>query len=54
MTGEGGLPNEETNYEKPFQFMRLEGIPRPVPGAGEVLVAVKAAGGGPWDRLARD
>jgi hypothetical protein len=46
MTGEGGLPTE------PFQFMRLEGIPRPVPGAGEVLVA--AAGGGPWHRLARD
>jgi NADPH:quinone reductase-like Zn-dependent oxidoreductase len=34
--------------------MRLEGIPRPVPGAGEELVAVKAAGVGPWDRLARD
>jgi NADPH:quinone reductase-like Zn-dependent oxidoreductase len=29
-----------------FQFMRLEGIPRQVPGVGEVLVAVKAAGVG--------
>jgi NADPH:quinone reductase-like Zn-dependent oxidoreductase len=26
--------------------MRLDDIPRPVPGAGEVLVAVKAAGVG--------
>jgi len=29
--------------------MRLDEIPRPVPLAGEVLVAVKAAGVGPWD-----
>src|SRR5215831_3709369 len=34
--------------------MRLDEIPRPVPGAGEVLVAVKAAGVGPWDRLIRE
>ena len=34
--------------------MRLNEIPRPVPGAGEVLVAVKAAGVGPWDRLIRE
>ena len=34
--------------------MRLDEIPRPVPGAGEVLVAVKAAGVGPWDRLVRE
>src|SRR5260370_41269692 len=34
--------------------MRLDEIPRPVPGAGEVLVAVKAAGVGAWDRLARE
>ena len=34
--------------------MRLEEIPRPVPEAGEVLVAVKAAGVGPWDRLVRE
>jgi NADPH:quinone reductase-like Zn-dependent oxidoreductase len=31
--------------------MRLDEIPRPMPGAGEVLVAAKAAGVGPWDRL---
>jgi NADPH:quinone reductase-like Zn-dependent oxidoreductase len=30
--------------------MRLDEIPRPVPEAGEVLVVVKAAGVGPWDR----
>ena len=34
--------------------MRLDEIPRPVPEAGEVLVAVKAAGVGPWDRLIRE
>src|SRR5262249_48995479 len=34
--------------------MRLDEIPRPVAGAGEVLVAVKAAGVGPWDRLMRE
>src|SRR5215469_3127772 len=34
--------------------MRLDEIPRPMPGAGEVLVAVKAAGVGPWDRLMRE
>ena len=34
--------------------MRLDEIPRPVPGAGEVLVAVKAAGVGLWDRLMRE
>jgi NADPH:quinone reductase-like Zn-dependent oxidoreductase len=34
--------------------MRLDEIPRPLPGAGEVLVAVKAAGVGPWDRLMRE
>jgi NADPH:quinone reductase-like Zn-dependent oxidoreductase len=33
--------------------MRLDKISRPVPGAGEVLVAVKA-GVGPWDRLVRE
>src|SRR5580700_6723166 len=32
--------------------MRLDGKPRPVPGAREVLVVVKASGIGPWDRLA--
>jgi NADPH:quinone reductase-like Zn-dependent oxidoreductase len=34
--------------------MRLDEIPRPVPAAGQVLVAVKAAGVGPWDRLVRE
>jgi NADPH:quinone reductase-like Zn-dependent oxidoreductase len=34
--------------------MLLEEIPPPVPGAGEALVAVKAAGVGPWDRLVRE
>jgi len=34
--------------------MRLDEIPRPVAGASEVLVAVKAAGVGPWDRLMRE
>ena len=34
--------------------MRLDEIPRPVPEAGELLVAVKAAGVGPWDRLVRE
>jgi NADPH:quinone reductase-like Zn-dependent oxidoreductase len=34
--------------------MRLDEVPRPMPGAGEVLVAVKATGVGPWDRLVRE
>jgi NADPH:quinone reductase-like Zn-dependent oxidoreductase len=34
--------------------MRLDEVPRPVPAAGEVLVAAKAAGVGPWDRLIRE
>src|SRR5437764_1160407 len=34
--------------------IRLDEIPRPVPEAGEVLVVVKAAGVGPWDRLVRE
>jgi NADPH:quinone reductase-like Zn-dependent oxidoreductase len=34
--------------------LRLDDIPSPVPGPGEVLVAVKAAGVGPWDRLIRE
>jgi len=33
--------------------IRLDEIPRPVPRAGEVLVAV-TAGVGPWDRLVRE
>jgi NADPH:quinone reductase-like Zn-dependent oxidoreductase len=34
--------------------MGLDEIPCPVPEAGEVLVAVKAAGVGPWGRLVRE
>ena len=34
--------------------LRLDEIPCPVPGAGDVLVALKAAGVGPWDQLARE
>src|SRR5439155_8053543 len=33
---------------------RVDELPCPVPEAGEVLVAVKAAGVGPWDRLVRE
>jgi NADPH:quinone reductase-like Zn-dependent oxidoreductase len=33
--------------------LKLEDIPIPVPGAGEVLVRVRAAGVGPWDALVR-
>src|SRR5215471_17605563 len=34
--------------------IRLDEIPCPVPEVGEVLVAVKTAGVGPWDRLVRE
>lgn len=33
----------------PPQVITIEDIPRPVPGQGQVLVQVKAAGVGPWD-----
>jgi len=33
----------------PPEAIRVEDTPRPVPGAGEVLVRVHAAGVGPWD-----
>ncbi len=33
--------------------LKLEDVPIPVPGAGEVLVRVTAAGVGPWDALVR-
>ena len=33
----------------PPEVMRFERMPRPVPGPGEVLVEVEAAGVGPWD-----
>jgi NADPH:quinone reductase-like Zn-dependent oxidoreductase len=34
--------------------MRLDEVARPVPEAGEMLIAVRAAGVGPWDRLVRE
>jgi NADPH:quinone reductase-like Zn-dependent oxidoreductase len=37
----------------PPNVMRFEQIPRPNPGAGEVLVKVEAAGVGPWDAWIR-
>jgi NADPH:quinone reductase-like Zn-dependent oxidoreductase len=37
----------------PPDVMRLESIPRPDPGNGEVLVRVAAAGVGPWDAWIR-
>jgi NADPH:quinone reductase-like Zn-dependent oxidoreductase len=33
----------------PPETMKFERVPRPEPGAGEVLVKVRAAGVGPWD-----
>jgi NADPH:quinone reductase-like Zn-dependent oxidoreductase len=33
----------------PPEAMKFERVPRPVPGPGEVLVKVHAAGVGPWD-----
>ena len=33
----------------PPEVIKLEDTPLPTPGAGEVLVRVKAAGVGPWD-----
>lgn len=33
----------------PPDAMRVEQVPRPSPGAGEVLVKVEAVGVGPWD-----
>src|SRR5689334_24943106 len=33
----------------PPEIMKFERVPRPEPGAGEVLVKVEAAGVGPWD-----
>jgi NADPH:quinone reductase-like Zn-dependent oxidoreductase len=37
----------------PPQVLMVEDIPRPEPGAGEVLVRVHAAGVGPWDAWIR-
>jgi NADPH:quinone reductase-like Zn-dependent oxidoreductase len=38
----------------PPEVITLEDVRVPAPGAGEVLVRVKAAGVGPWDRLMRE
>lgn len=37
----------------PPDVMKFERLPRPVPGTGEVLVRVEAAGVGPWDAWIR-
>jgi NADPH:quinone reductase-like Zn-dependent oxidoreductase len=37
----------------PPDVISFEDVPRPAPGAGEVLVRVKAAGVGPWDAWIR-
>ena len=37
----------------PPDVIAFEDIPRPLPGRGEVLVRVKAAGVGPWDACIR-
>jgi NADPH:quinone reductase-like Zn-dependent oxidoreductase len=37
----------------PPEVMKLETVPRPEPGSGEVLVKVDAAGVGPWDAWIR-
>ena len=37
----------------PPEAMKLERVPRPVPGPGEVVVKVRAAGVGPWDAWIR-
>jgi len=38
----------------PPSVIVIEDIPRPEPGAGQILVQVKAAGVGPWDALVRE
>jgi len=38
----------------PPSVIVIEDIARPQPGAGEVLVQVKAGGVGPWDALVRE
>jgi hypothetical protein len=53
MTDEGGL-QKRSRIMRALEFMGLDGSPRPVPGAREVLVVLKAAVVGPWHRLVRD
>lgn len=38
----------------PPSVISTDDVPRPQPGAGQLLVRVKAAGVGPWDALIRD
>lgn len=38
----------------PPNVIVIEEIPQPIPGPGEVLVRVRAAGVGPWDALIRE
>ncbi|MFL5612463.1 MAG: NADP-dependent oxidoreductase [Gemmatimonadaceae bacterium] len=38
----------------PPSVIANDDVPRPQPGAGQLLVRVKAAGVGPWDALVRD
>src|SRR5436305_10026932 len=37
----------------PPEVIVIDDLPRPTPGAGELLVRVAAAGVGPWDALIR-
>ena len=41
------------HYFGPPNVIIFEDVSRPVPGRGEVLVRVKAAGVGPWDAWVR-
>src|SRR3954470_9101663 len=38
----------------PPEVIVIDDLPRPTPGAGELLVRVAAAGVGPWDALIRE
>jgi NADPH:quinone reductase-like Zn-dependent oxidoreductase len=38
----------------PPDVIVIEDLPRPAPGASEILIRVKAAGVGPWDALIRE
>src|SRR5262249_61143877 len=38
----------------PPSVIKIDDLPRPEPGAGELLVRVRAAGGGHWDALIRE
>src|SRR5436309_15294156 len=59
--GEGGSPASRGGHMKAARIRRFgppseittDDLPRPEAGAGQVLVRVKAAGGGNWDALIR-